>query len=212
MHTPHSTQLLAKPGKLLLGSLLTFLVASFCVHCSNRQHNTDVPDIKGKLLNNDSASVREIAKNKLTLVNAWGIFCGPCMQELPILHDVYDKYKEEENFAFITVAMDSEAELNRFLNPADTSDYRRMFDFSKLKSFYLPTLASLPNGYSKLRVGYAIVQDSTECHKIQKMIKSNAVPTTLIYDYTGKLVFKKIGSFEDEQLLTKTIDSLLVLQ
>ena len=84
-----------------------------------------------------------------------------------------------------------------------------MFIHSQLDSFYLPTLTCLPHGYTYKYGGYAIIEDSTECRSIQKQIGSTAVPTTLIYDKCGALVFKQIGSFDDDKILTSKIDSLL---
>ncbi|MDP4285290.1 MAG: TlpA disulfide reductase family protein [Bacteroidota bacterium] len=192
-------------------SALLIAVFSFCC-CSHKVNTTDVPDIKGKLLNGDSVALRTIAKDKLTVVNVWGIFCGPCMKELPILQSVYEKYRNHKGFDFITIAMDNETELNRFLNTTDTTDpYRKMFVHSNLGHFSLPTLSVLPHGYTHIYGGYAFFQDSTECRTINRMIKSNAVPTTLIYNPKGNLVFKQIGSFDNDQLLTHEIDSLLSL-
>jgi hypothetical protein len=110
----------------------------------------------------------------------------------------------------MTVAMDSEAELNRFLHDTDTTDpYRRLFLYSKLAHFSLPTIASLPHGYTPMYGGYVLFQDSTEVRTIYKMMNSNSIPTTLVYDPNGKLVFKHIGSFDNYQSLTHKIDSLL---
>jgi len=197
----------------MIRNICVFLIALFSFCCSSRQVEiTDVPDIKGKLLNGDSVSLRSIAKDKLTVVNVWGIFCGPCMKELPIIQSVYEKYNNHKGFAFITIAMDNEKELNRFLNATDTTDqYRKMFLYSDIKHFSLPTLEYLPHGYTHMYGGYAIVKDSLEFRTLARMIKSNAVPTTLIYNPKGKLVFKQIGSFENDQLLTHEIDSLLSL-
>ena len=87
-----------------------------------------------------------------------------------------------------------------------------MFIYSKIDSFSLPTLACLPHGFSRYYAGYAIVQDSTELRMIQKIVKSELVPVTLMYNSVGKIVFKKIGSFDSEQPLMRTIDSLLSKQ
>jgi len=200
-------------NKKMIRNICVFLIALFSFRCSSRKVEiTDVPDIKGKLLNSDSVRLRSIAKNKLTVVNVWGIFCGPCMKELPIIQNVYEKYNNHKGFAFITIAMDNEKELNRFLNAPDTTDpYRKMFLYSGIKHFSLPTLAYLPNGYTHMYGGYAIVKDLLKFRTLARMINSNAVPTTLIYNSTGKLVFKQIGSFDNDQLLKHEIDSLLSL-
>ncbi len=84
-----------------------------------------------------------------------------------------------------------------------------MFHYSKIDSFALPTLACLPHGYSNYYGGYAITQDSAECRILQNKINSMAIPTTLIFNRSGKLIFKQIGSFDDTILLTQKVDSLL---
>ena len=199
----------------MVRAVLISVVSVFLMSCSNQDRTgTEVPNIAGKLINSDSLNLRDLSKGKFTLINVWGIFCIPCMKELPILHKVYQKYKTNKNLKFITLAMDSESELLRFLNSKDSSDpYKKMFVYSKLDSFYLPTLACLPHGYSSYYYGgYAIVEDSAECYAIQRMIKSRFVPTTLIYNPTGQLVFKQVGSFENERSLIRTIDSLLLHQ
>lgn len=192
-------------------NILAFLISASCFSCTSQNLLTsDVPNIRGKLLNGDSSNLTVIAKDKVTLVNVWGIFCSPCMKELPILQKVYEKYKNRKDFAFISVAMDSESELLSFLNQKDTSNsYKKMFRYSTLDSFALPTLACLPHGYTSLYGGYAIVQDSSECKMLLGKINSIGIPTTLIFNRSGKLIFKQVGSVDDTILLTNKIDSLL---
>ena len=200
-----------KANKKFVANAIALLVALSSIYCSGcKSGTTEVPDIKGKLLNGDSVSLGTIAKNKLTVVNVWGIFCGPCMQELPIIQSVYEKYRNNKDLAFITVAMDSERELDRFLHATDTTDpYRKLFLYSKVVNFSLPTISVLPHGYTHKYGGYGFFQDSTEARIIAKKVNSDAIPTTLIYNPDGSLVFRHIGSFDNDQLLTHKIDSLL---
>ena len=190
-----------------------FIFCFSVVYFSCNTHNStisEIPNIRGKLLNGDSTNLTSIATGKVALVNVWGIFCGPCIKELPILQTIYKKYKKIDDFAFVSLAMDSENELLDFLNSKDTiNPYRNMFIYSKIDSFALPTLACLPHGYSNYYGGYAIVQDSTECRLLQNKINSRAIPNTFIFNRSGKLIFKQIGSFDDSIILTKKIDSLL---
>jgi thiol-disulfide isomerase/thioredoxin len=48
------------------------------------------------MLDGDTVSIREIAKkNKLTLIDYWGTWCGPCVGEFPFLREVYAKFKDK---------------------------------------------------------------------------------------------------------------------
>ncbi len=46
-----------------------------------------VKDINDKEVNNDI-----FKDKKLTMINIWGTFCGPCIEEMPILQELYKEY------------------------------------------------------------------------------------------------------------------------
>jgi thiol-disulfide isomerase/thioredoxin len=57
-------------------------------------------DIEGNEISND------IFKNhKITMINVWGTFCGPCIEEMPDLQKIYTEYKGE-NFNLIGIVSD----------------------------------------------------------------------------------------------------------
>lgn len=43
-------------------------------------------------------------KGKVTLVNFWGPWCGPCRIETPVLMEVVQHHKGEEDFRFVSVS------------------------------------------------------------------------------------------------------------
>ena len=43
-----------------------------------------------------------VSSNKVTLVNYWGTFCGPCIMEMPDLEALYQKYKDQ---GFLIIGM-----------------------------------------------------------------------------------------------------------
>lgn len=47
------------------------------------------------------------AEHELTLVNIWATFCGPCINELPVLEDIYQKYASE-NIGVVGLLIDTE--------------------------------------------------------------------------------------------------------
>ena len=55
-----------------------------------------IPEFRLRMLDGDTVSVREIAKkSKLTLIDYWGTWCGPCVGEFPFLKEVYAKFKDK---------------------------------------------------------------------------------------------------------------------
>jgi len=67
-------------------------------------------DINGKLLSSDSLS------GKIIVINFWGIFCGPCIMEMPELNALVEKMKGKE-IVFIAPAINTPKEMliNNFL-------------------------------------------------------------------------------------------------
>jgi thiol-disulfide isomerase/thioredoxin len=191
----------------ILGSLLFI-----CCSCS-ANHKTDVPDLAGNLLNRTSINLKDLAKDKVTVVNVWATFCGPCLEELPMLQNLYDNNKSNSQFAFITLALNTSEELTQFTSSANTSNpYRRAFFLSKLKEFRLPTIPALSRGFIiKNQEGglfQANLPPSKELETWRQALGFGPIPFTLIYDKQGKVGYKTSYKGELESNLKRYQDSL----
>lgn len=56
---------------------------------------TNFPKFNGKDVNGNPISSDIFKQNKLTLVNVWGTFCGPCLKELPYLQQLQNEMKDK---------------------------------------------------------------------------------------------------------------------
>lgn len=65
----------------------------------------------------------EIDKNKPTFVNFWFTNCPPCIEELPALNELKEKYKDRINF--ISITFDNKEKVERFLT-------KYKFDFAHI--------------------------------------------------------------------------------
>ena len=57
-------------------------------------------DLDGKVVSLDDA------KGKVTVLNLWGIWCGPCVAEMPDLQKLYEKYASDPKVRILTINND----------------------------------------------------------------------------------------------------------
>jgi thiol-disulfide isomerase/thioredoxin len=57
----------------------------------------------------------EDLKGKLIVVNVWGIWCPPCLREIPSLNQFATQYKNNKNVVFLAFTEDNETKLTKFL-------------------------------------------------------------------------------------------------
>lgn len=57
---------------------------------------SDAPQFQGRDLSGDPVDLSAaVAGNKAVIVNFWGLRCGACLQEMPLLDGIYVKYRQE---------------------------------------------------------------------------------------------------------------------
>jgi thiol-disulfide isomerase/thioredoxin len=191
-------------------SALLIVVYTLC-GCQGGSQSA-VPDLVAKQYKGATVDLQKAAKGKITVVNIWSTFCGPCLQELPDLHKLYDTYKNNSRVAFISIALNNEEELDQFNNQPDSSNpYKQAFQASRLDSFYLPTLPILKGGnkVSTMNGQWAIKPaDTAELNGIMRRLNITGVPTIFVYNEDGSLA-KKVEGMRTEDYWVQVIDGLL---
>ena len=87
-----------------------------CLQCSSEREYTHIknafknisfkkPD--GTLFTNENL------KNKVTFINFWFERCPPCLAEFDALNGLYNKYKDNKDFQFISFTYESEEDIDR---------------------------------------------------------------------------------------------------
>lgn len=71
---------------------------------------------KGKFLDGNVID-ENIFKDKLTLVNVWGTFCGPCIIEMPELQKINEEY-ESDTFQILGIISDTYIESEENIDSA----------------------------------------------------------------------------------------------
>ncbi|MBI4378550.1 MAG: TlpA family protein disulfide reductase [Nitrospinae bacterium] len=67
---------------------------------------TEAPDFTLMDINNRKISLSEL-RGKIVLLHIWATWCKPCMEEMPSIQKVYEKFKDYD-FAVLAVSIDRE--------------------------------------------------------------------------------------------------------
>ena len=70
------------------------------------------PSFTAKTISGENLSLKNL-QGKYVLIDFWGTWCGPCMQEVPDLKKMYAKYhgkqfKNANNFEVVSIALEKE--------------------------------------------------------------------------------------------------------
>ncbi len=90
----------------------------------------DAPEFKGvDFLTKKAINFNELKGNKVILLDFWSIYCVSCLQEIPKLIDIYNKYKDRDIF-FIGMNLDTNTRrLKMYLkNPQKVPPYPIVMD------------------------------------------------------------------------------------
>lgn len=157
----------------------------------------DVYDIHGK-----HTTLKQLSKNKVLFIDSWFIPCPPCFREMRILHKLYTRYYANKNFCFITICRTDSALVKKFMaQDKSMIRYVNMYhDFSHLKDFKLPVYF-IPGCNEKIFTGEQFAKytpdDKTKCPDAQ--FGFHGYPTIIIFDKTGKRIFKKTSYSMDNE-------------
>ena len=84
--------------------------------------NKKLPELNLRNLKSKKVKLNDL-RGKVTFINLWFTNCFPCVNEIPLLNILRDKYKKDVNFVAIT--FDSKERVKKFLN-------KKKFNFEHL--------------------------------------------------------------------------------
>lgn len=132
--------------------------------------NVVLSDFKAKDIAGNDVSKEVFKDSKVTVVNLWGTFCGPCIDEMPDLQKFYDQYKTK-GINVVGIVGDVKA-------GEDTSTAKEVI--------------------SQTGVKYTNILPDTILYK-ELVDKFPYVPATLLVDSEGKILGSFIAGSTDQK-------------
>ena len=87
--------------------ILIILVISGAVDISRagKEEKIAAPDFTLMTMDNKKVSLKDF-KGKYIFLNFWATWCGPCIDEMPSMERLYQKFKIRKNFEMLAVSID----------------------------------------------------------------------------------------------------------
>ncbi len=161
---------------------LIFLLLNFGIQIGNVRigKQLDLQTKQDYTIENSSFYKNYFSKNKLTVVNLWATWCEPCVEEMPTLNLIKEKY-QNQNIEFVSISVDT--------------DSLKMIKFLKSGKFKFNDIT-----LQDLKYRNAIL-NRLENKKMDQWISSKSVPITYLIK-NKKVVEKFEGSIDKEELET----------
>ena len=133
-----------------------------------------VPDFSATDLDGKPISLKQY-RGKVVLLDFWGVWCGPCIDEIPNLKKVYDTYKDQ-GFDIIGVSLDDKEAVLRDYIKENNIQWRQIYS------------------------GKRWVEDP-----LAEQFKITSVPSQWLIDRDGKLITHKARGEKLEQLVVDAL-------
>ena len=119
----------------LFGFFSLGIIMSFSFNAQAQSVAGEAPDFTLKSDQGKNVRLQDL-RGEVILLNFWASWCGPCRQEMPLMNDIYEEYKDL-GFTILAVNVDEDsADADRFLKAVPV-DFPVLYDSdSKISEMY----------------------------------------------------------------------------
>lgn len=135
------------------------------VTLSSGDYNWEFETVEGK--KNNLANY----KGKVIFLNLWATWCPPCVAEMPSIQELYDKYKNNDQVAFIIVSSEKPEKVKAFMKKRGFTFPVKITHYQMPKPFYTK---SIPTTFLVSKSGKIVVKETGATNwageKMQKIV------------------------------------------
>lgn len=99
-------------------ALILALITLFTINAQAVFEGNVAPDFKLYNLKGETTTLNSYA-NKVVVIKMWFTTCAPCIQEMPKVNKVVEKYTNREDIVFLAPAPNNKKTLKKFLRKVD---------------------------------------------------------------------------------------------
>lgn len=118
-------------------------------------------------------------KGKKIYINFWATWCGPCLREIPELEEVYQEYKDNEGYVFLSLTAPNDRDYGNTTADTDTGQILAKAE--------------------ELGISYPVLFDYK--NQAASQFGLAAFPTHIFINSDGKLSVAYIGQVQKEKLI-----------
>ncbi len=172
---------------LIFALLLSILCLSGCQSetVSRKTGDAVFSDFVAKDLNGNIVNEAVLSERKLTMVNIWATFCGPCIGEMPALAKLSEEFESE--LQVIGIVLDL-CDANGNVLPDKKASALSIIDETEANYLHLAPSASLNSAY---------------------LSEVMAVPETVFVDQKGHIIGESYMGARSEKEWRSIIEALL---
>ena len=192
--------------KSLLTLVYTLLVLILVGQKTSRTSVKIIPQLSIYDIKGDTTSLEAISVGKVTFIDFWFIPCGPCFEEMNMLHKLYSKYLGNPNVSFLTITITDSSFVRPLIENRNTSSnetYNYFKKLSQLDTFKLPV-------YFIKGVNYKVISLRNENDKFNGQLDPSIIkadmtvypnnvfgfegyPTIFMFDKNGNTLYSNTG-------------------
>ncbi len=104
-----------------------------------------IPQFKVKDINDKEVTNDIFKDKKVTMINIWGTFCGPCVEEMPVLQNLYNEY-QSKGFNLVGVVADGDTNEVQALQilKKTKADFVNLIPDEKFKNDFVSKTKAVP--------------------------------------------------------------------